>query len=145
MKVFPADQVATDHGGDLQHLRQADLDAASQIDAEILANYLRNEYPQRPSPVVLSRVRPDHAARVLTMRPDDFADGRGQPPGSSWRSSRRRHCHIEETLRLEFVGAVAQTSRRDAHETMAEVSSFRSPDRKPASSSGLNESTVRRP
>ena len=29
--------------------------------------------------------------------------------------------HIEETLRVEFVSTIAQTTRRDAHEMMADV------------------------
>ena len=29
--------------------------------------------------------------------------------------------HIEETLRVEFVSTIAQTTRRDAHELMADV------------------------
>jgi len=35
------------------------------VQEEVLANYLKNEYPQTVA-VVLSKVRPEHAARVLT-------------------------------------------------------------------------------
>ncbi|MGL4974269.1 MAG: flagellar motor switch protein FliG, partial [Bosea sp. (in: a-proteobacteria)] len=41
------------------------------IDASVLANFLKNEYPQTVA-VVLSRIRPDHAARVLSHLPDDL-------------------------------------------------------------------------
>ncbi|HLA21120.1 MAG TPA: flagellar motor switch protein FliG, partial [Pseudolabrys sp.] len=42
------------------------------VQEEVLANYLKNEYPQTVA-VVLSKVRPDHAARVLGELPEDFA------------------------------------------------------------------------
>ena len=120
MKVFPADQVAIIMAEIYNTSGKRIWTRLSQIDAEILANYLRNEYPQTVA-VVLSRVRPDHAARVLTMLPDDFAmDVVNRMLKLEVVQKEALH-HIEETLRLEFVGAVAQTSRRDAHETMAEV------------------------
>jgi flagellar motor switch protein FliG len=92
----------------------------AHIDPEVLANYLRNEYPQTVA-VILSRVRPDHAARVLTILPDEFAFdvvGRMLKLENVQKEALE---HIEETLRSEFVTTVAQTSRRDAHKTMAEV------------------------
>lgn len=120
MKVFPPDQVATIMAEIYNTSGKRIWTRLSQIDAEILANYLRNEYPQTVA-VVLSRVRPDHAARVLTMLPDDFAmDVVNRMLKLEVVQKEALH-HIEETLRLEFVGAVAQTSRRDAHEIMAEV------------------------
>jgi flagellar motor switch protein FliG len=120
MKVFPPDQVATIMAEIYNTSGKRIWTRLSQIDAEILANYLRNEYPQTVA-VILSRVRPEHAARVLTMLPDDFAmDVVSRMLRLETVQKEALH-HIEETLRLEFVGAVAQTSRRDAHETMAEV------------------------
>jgi flagellar motor switch protein FliG len=120
MKVFPPDQVATIMAETYNTSGKRIWTRLSQIDAEILANYLRNEYPQTVA-VILSRVRPEHAARVLTMLPDDFAmDVVSRMLRLETVQKEALH-HIEETLRLEFVGAVAQTSRRDAHETMAEV------------------------
>jgi flagellar motor switch protein FliG len=120
MKVFPPDQVATIMAEIYNTAGKRIWTRLSQIDAEILANYLRNEYPQTVA-VILSRVRPDHAARVLTMLPDDFAMDVVTRMLRLETVQKEALHHIEETLRLEFVGAVAQTSRRDAHETMAEV------------------------
>src|SRR3954451_4021232 len=42
------------------------------IQEEVLANYLKNEYPQ-PIAVVLSKLKPEHAARVLAILPEDMA------------------------------------------------------------------------
>ncbi|MGJ3264131.1 MAG: flagellar motor switch protein FliG [Salinarimonas sp.] len=120
MKVFPPDQVAIIMAEIYNTSGKRIWTRLSQIDAEILANYLRSEYPQTVA-VILSRVRPDHAARVLTMLPDDFAlDVVNRMLKLETVQKEALH-HIEETLRLEFVGAVAQTAKRDAHEAMAEV------------------------
>jgi flagellar motor switch protein FliG len=42
------------------------------VQEEMLANYLKNEYPQTVA-VVLSKIRPEHAARVLAILPEDLA------------------------------------------------------------------------
>ena len=42
------------------------------IDAVVLANFLKNEYPQTIA-VVLSKLKPEHAARVLAILPEDLA------------------------------------------------------------------------
>src|SRR5207249_11423543 len=44
----------------------------SNVQEEVLANYLKNEYPQTVA-VVLSKIRPDHTARVLSILPEDLA------------------------------------------------------------------------
>ncbi len=48
------------------------------IDEELLANYLKNEYPQTVA-VVLSKLRPEHAACVLAILPENLLARRGQP------------------------------------------------------------------
>ena len=44
----------------------------SNVQEEVLANYLKNEYPQTIA-VVLSKLKPEHAARVLAILPEDLA------------------------------------------------------------------------
>jgi len=92
----------------------------SHIEPEVLANYLRNEYPQTVA-VILSRVRPDHAARVLSILPDDFAIDVVNRMLKIDNVQKEALEHIEETLKTEFVTTVSQTSKRDAHKMMAEV------------------------
>ena len=43
----------------------------ANVQEEVLANYLKNEYPQTVA-VVLSKLRPEHAARVLSILPEDL-------------------------------------------------------------------------
>ena len=92
----------------------------AHIDPEVLANYLRNEYPQTVA-VILSRIRPDHAARVLSILPDEFAIDVVNRMLKMENVQKEALEHIEETLKSEFVTTFTQTSRRDAHKTMAEV------------------------
>src|SRR5439155_21416142 len=44
----------------------------SNVQEEVLANYLKNEYPQTVA-VVLSKLRPEHAARVLAILPEELS------------------------------------------------------------------------
>src|SRR5690606_27336329 len=44
----------------------------SNVQEEVLANYLKNEYPQTIA-VVLSKIRSEHAARVLAILPEELA------------------------------------------------------------------------
>src|SRR5687767_1791321 len=41
----------------------------SNVQEQVLANYLKNEYPQTVA-VVVSKIRPEHAARVLAILPE---------------------------------------------------------------------------
>ncbi|KQP05434.1 flagellar motor switch protein FliG [Methylobacterium sp. Leaf93] len=120
LKIFPTEQVSA---------IMAEIKGASgkrvwasltQIDPEILASFLRNEYPQTVS-VVLSKVRPDYAAKVLTILPEDFAIDVLNRMLRMETVQKEALRHIEETLRVEFVSTIAQTTRRDAHELMADV------------------------
>jgi flagellar motor switch protein FliG len=70
---------------------------------------------------VLTKVKPDHAARVLAILPDEFASDVVNRMLRMETVQKEALEHIEETLRHEFVSAISQTSRRDAHELMAEV------------------------
>ncbi len=98
----------------------------SNVQEEVLANYLKNEYPQTVA-VVLSKINPDHAARVLAILPEDLAldvVNRMLRMESVQKEVIER---VENTLRTEFMSNLSQTRRRDAHEVMAEI--FNSFDR----------------
>jgi flagellar motor switch protein FliG len=95
-------------------------DKLGNVSEAVLANYLKNEYPQTVA-VVLSKVRADHAARVLTLLPDSFA------MEVVMRMLRMESVQkdvldgVEKTLRAEFMSNLARSARRDAHEMMAEI------------------------
>ena len=92
----------------------------ANVQEEVLANYLKNEYPQTVA-VVLSKLRPEHAARVLAILPEDFALDvvtRMLKMESVQKDVIER---VEMTLRTEFMSNLSQTRRRDLHEVMAEI------------------------
>ena len=92
----------------------------SNVQEQVLANYLKNEYPQTVA-VVLSKLKPEHAARVLAILPEDFAldvVNRMLKMESVQKEVIER---VEATLRTEFMSNLSQTRRRDAHEVMAEI------------------------
>jgi flagellar motor switch protein FliG len=119
-KALPRDQV----DGILEEIRgpagRTMWDKLGNVNEEVLANYLKNEYPQTVA-LVLSKVKPEHAARVLEMLPEDFA------VEVVMRMLRMEVVQkdildgVEKTLRTEFMSNLARTNRRDPHEMMAEI------------------------
>jgi flagellar motor switch protein FliG len=92
----------------------------SNVQEETLANYLKNEYPQTIA-VVLSKLRPEHAARVLAILPEELSlevVSRMLRIEAVQKDVIER---VEQTLRTEFMSNLSQTRRRDAHEVMAEI------------------------
>ncbi len=92
----------------------------SNIQDQVLATYLKNEYPQTVA-VILSKIKTDHAARVLSILPDDFALDVVQRMLKMEAVQKDVLDRIEETLRTEFIGNLSMTHRRDSHELMAEI------------------------
>jgi flagellar motor switch protein FliG len=92
----------------------------SNVQEQVLANYLKNEYPQTVA-VVLSKIRPEHAARVLTILPEELALDVVRRMLSMEAVQKDVLERVEQTLRTEFMSNLSQTSRRDAHEMMAEI------------------------
>ena len=95
-------------------------DKLANVNEAVLANYLKNEYPQTVA-VVLSKIKAEHASRVLSALPEDFALEcvtrmlRMEPV------QRDILDKIEQTLRTEFMSNLARTSKRDSHEMMADI------------------------
>lgn len=95
-------------------------DKLGNVNESVLANYLKNEYPQTVA-VVLSKIKPEHAARVLALLPDSFA------MEVVMRMLRMESVQkdvldgVERTLRMEFMSNLARSTRRDAHELMADI------------------------
>ena len=95
-------------------------DKLGNVNEAVLANYLKNEYPQTVA-VVLSKVRSDHAARVLTLLPEGFALEVVMRMLRMESIQRDVLDGVERTLRAEFMSNLARTTRRDSHEMMADI------------------------
>ncbi|MBP6012786.1 MAG: flagellar motor switch protein FliG [Alphaproteobacteria bacterium] len=95
-------------------------DKLSNVNEQVLANYLKNEYPQTVA-VVLTKIKSEHASRVLAALPEDFAlecVGRMLRLESVQKDILDK---VEHTLRQEFMTNLARTAKRDSHELMAEI------------------------
>jgi len=101
-------------------------DKLGNVNEAVLANYLKNEYPQTVA-VVLSKIRADHAARVLAVLPENFSMEVIMRMLRMESVQKEVLDHIEKTLRTEFMTNLARTARRDSHEMMADI--FNSFDR----------------
>ncbi len=92
----------------------------SNVQEQVLANYLKNEYPQTVA-VVISKLRPEHAARVLSILPEELALDVINRMLKMEAVQKEVIERLEATLRTEFMSNLSQTRRRDAHEVMAEI------------------------
>ncbi len=101
-------------------------DKLGNVNEAVLANYFKNEYPQTVA-VVLSKLKGEHAARVLSVLPENFAMEVVMRMLRMEAVQKEVLDNVEKTLRAEFMANLARSTRRDAHEMMADI--FNSLDR----------------
>ena len=95
-------------------------DKLGNVSEEVLAGYLKNEYPQTIA-LVLSKIRPDHAAKVIKVFQEDLALEVMLRMLSMETVKKDVLEGIEKTLRMEFMSNLAKTQKRDSHELMADI------------------------
>ena len=95
-------------------------DKLGNVNETVLANYLKNEYPQTVA-VVLAKIKPEHASRVLAALPEEFALEVVMRMLRMEAVQKEVLDKVEQTLRTEFMSNLARTNRRDSHEMMAEI------------------------
>ena len=95
-------------------------DKLGNVNEAVLANYLKNEYPQTVA-VVLSKVKGDHASRVLALLPEAFAMEVIMRMLRMEAVQKDVLDDVERTLRNEFMSNLARSTRRDAHEMIADI------------------------
>ena len=120
MKALPSDRVSQIMEDIRGPAGRTMWDKLGNVSENVLANYLKNEYPQTVA-VVLSKVKPDHAARVLSLLPDSFAMEVVMRMLRMETVQKDVLDGVERTLRSEFMSNLARSTRRDAHELMAEI------------------------
>lgn len=120
MKSLPKDRVASI----MEEIRgpagRTMWDKLGNVNEAVLANYLKNEYPQTVA-VVLAKIKPDHGARVLSLLPENFAMEVIMRMLRMEAVQKEVLDGVEKTLRTEFMSNLARTQRRDAHEMMADI------------------------
>ena len=95
----------------------------TNVNETVLANYLKNEYPQTVA-VVLSKIRSEHASKVLALLPEPFAMEVIMRMLRMEAVQKEVLDDVERTLRNEFMSNLARTNRRDAHEMMADIFNY---------------------
>jgi flagellar motor switch protein FliG len=92
----------------------------ANVSEELLSLYLRSEHPQTAA-LVLSKLAPEHAAKVVSLLPEQFAFEiimRMLNMGSVKKEVIER---VEKILRAEFISSVGKTMKRDSCEMIAEI------------------------
>lgn len=95
-------------------------DKLSNISEEVLANYIKNEYPQTAA-LILSKIPPIQAANVLKLLSQDFAFEIMKRMLSMDPVKKEVLEKIEKTLRTEFISTLAKTQKADTNQVMAEI------------------------
>ncbi|MFI3241061.1 MAG: flagellar motor switch protein FliG [Alphaproteobacteria bacterium] len=101
-------------------------DKLGNVNEHVLANYLKNEYPQTIA-VILSKIKSDHSAKVLALLPENFAMEIVLRMLRMDSVQQEVLDGLEETLRKEFMSNLSKQTQSDSHEMVAEI--FNSLDR----------------
>ncbi|NQV22701.1 MAG: flagellar motor switch protein FliG [Rhodospirillales bacterium] len=119
-KILPGERV----GSIMEEIRgpagRTMWDKLSNVNEQVLSNYLKNEYPQTVA-VVMSKIKPEHAARVLSQLPEEFASEVVMRMLRMESVQKEILDKVEQTLRIEFMSNLARTNRRDSHELIADI------------------------
>jgi len=92
----------------------------SNVNEGVLATYLAGEYPQTAA-VILSKMRTDHAAKVLPMLPPGLRHEVIERMIQIESVQREVLLDIESILHNEFMANYARTHGSDTHERMADI------------------------
>lgn len=92
----------------------------SNVQANVLASYLKNEYPQTVA-VVLSKIASEHSAQVLALLPDELSLDVVNRMLAMESVQKDILEQVESTLRLEFMSNLSRSTKRDPHELMAGI------------------------
>lgn len=95
-------------------------DKLGNVNETVLANYLKNEYPQTVA-VILGKINADHASRVLSVLPENFSMEVIMRMLRMESVQKEIIDQVEKTLRSEFMTNLASAARQDSHEQMADI------------------------
>lgn len=95
-------------------------DKLGNVSESVLANYLKNEYPQTVA-VILSRIKSSHAAKVLALFPEEFSLDIMMRMLKTETVQKNVIQSIEKTLRSEFISNIPKGINRNSHEVLADI------------------------
>lgn len=120
MRFLPGDRVTEIMGEIRGPAGRTMWEKMSNVNEGVLASYLKSEYPQTTA-VVLSKIRPEHAAKVLSMLPPQLRFEVIERMIQLESVQREVLLDLESTLHSEFMTNYARTHGHDAHERMADI------------------------
>ena len=82
--------------------------------------HMGNEYPQTVA-LILSKIKPDHAAKVLALLDQNFAMNVVMRIIGMDSVQKEVLEQVEATLRREFMNNMAKTAKQDSHELVANI------------------------
>lgn len=120
MKVLPQDKV-NEIMTSIKGARGRSMwDKLSNVNESVLANYLKNEYPQSVA-VILSKISSEHASRVITHFSETFVLDVMTRMLSLESIQDEVMATVESTLATEFVDKLSQARIRDGHQVLADI------------------------
>ena len=95
-------------------------DKLANVNEQVLANYLKNEYPQTVA-VILAKIGQVHAAKVLATLPENFSLEVVMRMLRMEAVDKEVEKDVERVLRTEFMSDLARSNQRDTFELMADI------------------------
>ncbi len=95
-------------------------DKLENVNEEVVASYLKNEYPQTVA-VILSRLKPAFVAKVMSFLPEAFATDVIMRLLRLENVQKEVLESIEQTLRTDFMSSLTQTEVQDGSDRVAEI------------------------
>ncbi|MCQ2965565.1 MAG: flagellar motor switch protein FliG [Alphaproteobacteria bacterium] len=120
LKALPRDRVASIMDDIRGPAGKTIWDKLGNVHEQMLANFLKNEYPQTVA-LILSKIKPDHAAKVLALLDQNFAMNVVMRIIGMDSVQKEVLEQVEATLRREFMNNMAKTAKQDSHELVANI------------------------
>jgi flagellar motor switch protein FliG len=95
-------------------------DKLGNVNEDVLASYLKNEYPQTVA-LIMSKINPNHAAKVLSALPEELTLQVIMRMLNMEAVKKDVLDGVEKTLRSEFISTLTKTQKYDSNELMAEI------------------------
>jgi flagellar motor switch protein FliG len=118
--VLPADKAASILDEVRGPAGKTMWDKLANVNERVLSGYLKNEHPQTIA-VIVSRIRPDHAARVVAALPELLGEEVLNRLLTLGPVQKGVLDEIEKTLRTEFIATLSRGEERDPAEIVADI------------------------
>ena len=95
-------------------------DKLGNVNEELLANYLKNEYPQTIA-LVLSKINPSHSSKILSIFPENLSMDIIMRMLKMESVQKEVITEVEETLKSELMNNLSKGYKNDSYTIIAEI------------------------